>query len=303
MSVAEFTVEEDIQLETANAITSVVSILGSLFIIGCFLKLKELRSFAFRLVVMVSVSDVLFSLGNFLGDAGGNPETHLGANYGLCMVQSVLISIGGLSSLMWAVSIAFTLHMAFLREDAAFAPHRIQDMALKYHLVCWLFPVLMAVLPFFSDAYGDTGGWCWIKHSSGWWRFFQYYLWLWLGIAYNSYVFFNIYRKIKAMGEAAGNGSSMAARLRLYPIVLLVCQLPGTIATIYEVGSGGKMIFFLSMVQVIFGTSNGLWNALVYGLTPEVTRVLCDKGSNSESLYQEEQGLENPAAESDNANI
>lgn len=271
---------ESLQLEMANVVVSILSILGSIFIITCYIYLRDLRTFAFRLVFMVAVSDVFYSLGLFLGDAGGS-ASHLGASPALCTLQAILISYFQLTSLTWAVSIAFTLHMAFLRELPSFAPNEVERHNLKYHLVCWGLPLLLTSLPAFTNSYGDTGGWCWISSLSSagtTWRFLQFYIWLWAAIAYNFYVFPNIYRKLREFQSAAGDdessSSSMARRLRLYPVVLLVCHTPGTILSIYEAASGSQL-FWLHMMTVIFSASMGLLNALIYGLTPEVAKQVC----------------------------
>lgn len=295
--VLTLTDEESLTLEKLNIVTSVFSICGSLFIMSFFFVLKDLRTFAFKLVCMVAVSDVFFSIGNFMGDAGGDSTTHLGASPAFCMTQALFIGYFQLTSLFWAISIAFTLHMAFLRENPDFAPSSIHEHDKKYHLVCWGIPLILTILPLFTGSYGDTGGWCWIMSRNAMdnvWRFLQFYLWLFLGIGYNCFVFLSIFQKIKQMqamsGEADGLGRSrntMAGRLRLYPLVLLICHLPGTISILYELG--GTQSFILNVLTVIFGSLWGLANALVYGLTPEVAQQvkakICsggDRGSHME---------------------
>lgn len=280
----DYTVAQSLALDQANVITSVVSMAGSLFIVFCYIYLKELRTFAFKLVLMMSLSDIMFSVGNFLGDAGGDSKISGSANASLCQFQAILISYFGLTSLFWAFSIAFTLHKAFLQESEAFGPTQIHEHTMKYHAVCWIIPAVLTGLPLITSSYGDTGGWCWITTQYTYWRFLQFYIWLWLGIAYNCYVFINIYQKIKVMsgGQINSNHSSaaMANRLRMYPVVLIVCHIFGTINAIYEAAHGGKVQFELSMLTVIFGTSMGLFNALVYGLTPEIKSQLCSGNSN-----------------------
>lgn len=78
-------------LEVTNVVVSFISLTGSLFVIFCFLKFKDLRTFAFKLVFMIATADLIFELGNSLGDAGGNPETHLGASPVLCVIQGYVL--------------------------------------------------------------------------------------------------------------------------------------------------------------------------------------------------------------------
>lgn len=277
-------------LEQANVVTSIISLTGSFFIIFCYFYLKELRTFAFKLVLMMCISDVFYSIGNCLGDAGGG-DTHIGSSNGLCTFQSILLSYFGLTSLFWAISIAFTLQKAFLQESEAFGPARIHENTWKYHLICWGIPVIFTLGPLITDSYGDTGGWCWIKptpYMHVYWKFVQFYIFLWLGIAYNCYVFINVYQKIRNMtgGHMQGNDASaaMARRLKLYPVVLILCHVFGTINAFYEAVNHGEMVYELNMLGVIFGTSMGFFNALVYGLTPEVGNQLCSRRGDPHAM-------------------
>eukprot|EP00808_Paulinella_micropora_P012216 g65911.t1 len=162
----DFTVEQTAILEDISVTLSVFSFIGCLFIIFFYWKLREVRSFVFELVFWVAVSDAGFSIGKFLGDAGGNENTHLGASNALCVAQAFIISYFGLASMLWSAAIAFTLHMAFLNGDARFRTPQVEQRWKWYHSICFGYPLLMACLPFSTDAYGDTGGWCWIMNDT-----------------------------------------------------------------------------------------------------------------------------------------
>jgi hypothetical protein len=97
----------------------VMSFLGGLFIIICFVKfvgsssislqlsspthstsclcfLSDLRSFAFQLVLLVAFSDVGNSIGNMLGDGGGPSENAGSASY-KCQFQAFVLLVSFLS--------------------------------------------------------------------------------------------------------------------------------------------------------------------------------------------------------------
>lgn len=279
MAVDTLSDEQSEVLEWLNIVISLLSIGGSSFVIVCYLLYRDLRSFAFYLVCMVAVSDFFFSIGLFFGDAGGSKDTHLGASMGLCMVQSLFISYFELTSLFWSVSIAYTLFEGFIKENPEFRPDSIAQYKCRFLAVCWGLPVILTVLPFTTDSYGDTGGWCWIKSETpidSMWRFLQYYIWIWLAVAFNSFVFYNIHRKIKAIEASVGEppqSNKMAKRLKLYPMILVAANTFAFIAAIVE--AGGTIVFGLSCVQVTFASSIGLLNALVYGMTPEINQRVC----------------------------
>lgn len=291
--VSAFTQEQASTLEIINIIVSVFSILGSTFVMSCYFRFTDLRNFAFYLVFNVALSDFFYSIGFFLGDAGGNDETHLGATDGLCTLQSVLISYFGLTSLFWSASIAYTLHQGFLRETPSFKPNEIEQHRCKFMGVCWCIPILFTILPFTTDSYGDTGGWCWImsieeKHTI--WRFVQFYVMNWIAVAYNIFVFYNLRKKILSIEAsmetpAQGSGSKMVSRLKMYPMVLIICHSVGTIVAFYELANGGDLHFGLNLVQVIFSSSLGFVNALVYGLTPEIKERVCKRNIDPNADY------------------
>lgn len=58
-----------------------------------------------------------------------------------------------------------------------------------------------------------------------------------------------------------------------YPIILVVVWLPGTINRIYET-AGGTPLFWLALVHRTFANSQGLFNAIIYGLNTTVKKSL-----------------------------
>eukprot|EP00457_Paulinella_chromatophora_P007114 gb/GEZN01007134.1/.p1 GENE.gb/GEZN01007134.1/~~gb/GEZN01007134.1/.p1 ORF type:complete len:388 (+),score=69.85 gb/GEZN01007134.1/:128-1291(+) len=309
----KFTTDQTAVLEKINVVLSVFSFLGSVFILFCFWKLKDVRSFVFQLVFWVALSDTFYSVGNFLGDAGGNQDTHVGASNALCTVQAVLISFFGLASMLWSASIAFTLHMAFLRGDIRFRSPSIEPKWKFYHGLCWGYPLVMTLLPFTTMSYGDTGGWCWLTNHEPVdkaWRYLQFYLLLWVVIIYNLYVYVKVYYKMKNIAESGGaNMSEQAARVRLYPLVLVVCWFWGTINTLYKTFTSGDGLLWLNGLAIFFAASMPLVNATVYGFTPIIRRELlhligCSKDTQGEeesvaggSVRGEQVGMQSSTAQ------
>lgn len=164
-------------LRTVNVAASMVSLFASLLVCFSYLRWSELRSFAFRLVFFLVLSDALYALGNLLND----PATGT-----LCYLQSVIISFFGLASVLWSACIAFSLHMAFQHERFEY-----EENMPTYHLVVWGLSALMTVLPLFTHSYGINNGWCWISQGSEYstlWRFVQLYIPIWVSIFYSCWV-------------------------------------------------------------------------------------------------------------------
>jgi len=207
-----------------------------------------------------------------------------------CLVQAIGISYFGLASMLWALCIAISLHMAFLRHQPGVERYKVY-----YHVLVWSISLVLTLLPFSTGSYGDSGGWCWITVKTkgtnsdvvqqNWgtaWRFIQFYIPLWLIIGYNSYVYFSIYKRLRAAltsGSTVASSYRMLARVQYYPLVLTICYFWATINRINEIF--GPSIYWLTVLHILGAASQGFWNSIVYGLTPNVAtavkRILYDK--------------------------
>lgn len=291
------TKDEAVILEELNIIASVFSIIGSCFIIICYFKFSELRSFAFYLVLMMAISDFFFSIGNFLGDTGGNPDTWIGADNTLCHIQALFIQYWNLASIFWAASIAFTLHKAILYNDPRFNGTNIKTYKIHYNIICFGVPLLLTILPAITNSYGDTGGWCWISRKNTIdivWRYLTFYIELWVIVGYNCYIYYKIYNIVQDCiketedSETKQKTRKMINRIKYYPLVLIICYICASLNLIVETVIGGKFIMGLQGSHIFMVGLTGVFNAIVYGLTPDVKKnikkSLCNNTTNEKMI-------------------
>lgn len=151
----------------ASDVMSAFSAIGSLFILLCYLRFKHLRKFAFTLVAILSTTDVLNQLTEFVQPSPlelqqAEATGVLGA---ACWFQALTDSYFELASVLWTSAIAATLYLVvFYRMDQAALYSKLKYMA----LVCWGVPLVLTVLPLADPArkiYGVAGAWCWIPSS------------------------------------------------------------------------------------------------------------------------------------------
>lgn len=237
---------------------------------------------------MISVSDMFYSFGNMLGDQGDK-------TFG-CYLQALLISYFELSSCFWTVTIAHTLYRVLFVPNTHMAD--MQKLMPKYHFACWVVPLFLSILPFSTHNMGTSGAWCWIstEENESWgtaWRFVTFYVPLWACIAYNTYVYVLVIRRLRMLtgeriaddepptpdGASRPRSESEAARAReerpavldrvkYYPLVLTACYFFATINRIVQVS--GASVFWLTVLHTMGASSQGTLNAVVYGLTPQV---------------------------------
>ena len=93
-------------------IVSIISLFGSLFIILTYIFVKRLRNFAFKLVVYLSFSDVILTVGNMLVSDQFD-ESHSDT---VCFLQALLTNYGGLATIIWTSIIAFTVYTTVVQH-------------------------------------------------------------------------------------------------------------------------------------------------------------------------------------------
>eukprot|EP00466_Bigelowiella_natans_P019539 jgi/Bigna1/82070/fgenesh1_pg.87_\ len=125
--------QQDQTIVTVAAVFSVFSFIGSSFIVFMYLRHPKLRSLMFRLVVWISVSDIISSLGLLFGTALPHELTHFllyafrlrvgpwlrahprissllpgnpSDGSGACYAQAVLTQLFQIASMLWTVAVA-----------------------------------------------------------------------------------------------------------------------------------------------------------------------------------------------------
>ena len=97
MADADFDLSQDevSALAGISMFFSALSLLGSGFIIACYLRFRELRMFTFKLVFMLSVNDFINQVDDFLQPSAAEVLTARTADNvdALCMVQVRLLRV------------------------------------------------------------------------------------------------------------------------------------------------------------------------------------------------------------------
>lgn len=279
---------ENEQIALSLQICNSLSLLGSFSIVFVYLFYKSLRSFSFKLVFFMSLSDMIRAFGFLL-------PTH---PYSLCLAQSLLTSYGSLSGVIWTAIIAFSLYCVVILE--------MGDMS-KYQgfmiLIGYVLPFFIILLPLTTKSYGYAGGWCWLKADEFQliWRIGSFYAIVILVMAFNIWSYYQIITEIRyeisLLAESSheiSNKQMLFSRFSLYPLVLVACYAPLLGKRIYEIANNNE-IFWLTIFCAVTTSIIGLLNAIVYGFTNNVRETVlnsCKKkrtySSASESMMDED---------------
>jgi len=252
---------------TCGAATAGVSIVGSTFIILSYISFPRLRSFAFELILMISVSNFLSAL-SYIITPKVNPL--------LCEAEAVLMTFSELASIFWVGSIAFTINRIFLCDDGLSLDktHRM-----KYHLFCWGISLFMCVLPFTTQSYeSKSDTWCWItfRTTSGKiWAFVSYYIPVLVILSYLIHVYYKFWKVLNRISQVDERESLFNTRLvtqtrmAVYPTIFFFTIICACLDRVFEIVFG-KRSFCLALLHIITINLGGFANAIVYGLTTSV---------------------------------
>merc|ERR1719453_663681 len=272
---------------------SALSSTGSCLVIWSYFYFQKLQKFAFKLVVMLAVSDLGSGIGYFIGSP---------PNGVLCTFQAMLLHYFQISSFLWTTVIAFVLERTVCRQQGL----AIQEKRMYLHLYAWGVPLVLVLLPFTTAhlmphglAYSNTfeewsdkdyGAWCWIgaddKGIGTMWRFLTFYVPLWLAMGYNLWSYNKVITTLKITLRNQNGGEEtpehrqkmkIVRRLRWYPALLLVCWLPGTVNRIHNAAAPGSPVFWLYILHATFSSAQGLGNSMVYGLNKGVQAAWREK--------------------------
>lgn len=136
-----------------------LSIVGTLVIIGTFLKWPDLRSNSRKIIVCISIGDLFVAISNVVG-------LYTETCALVCKIQATLNIAAILSSFFWTVYLSFYIYMTVCRK---ITPQSEKRIMLFFVLTAWGIPLIIAATAYGVGAVGNSdnvvsSGWCWIKY-------------------------------------------------------------------------------------------------------------------------------------------
>ncbi|XP_010693024.2 G-protein coupled receptor 1 isoform X1 [Beta vulgaris subsp. vulgaris] len=264
-------------LATVNTVASSLSLLGSGFIVLCYLLFKDLRKFSFKLVFYLALSDLLCSFFNIIGD----PSTGF-----FCYAQGYSTHFFCVASFLWTTTIAFTLHRTVVQHKAD-----VEDLEPVFHLYVWGTSLVMTIMRSIGNHHAHIRAWCWAQtgRSGKLVHFVTFYAPLWGAILYNGFTYLQVIRMLKNATRMAAGMSDRAQqsdarpdmralnRWGYYPLILIGSWAFATINRIHDLIEPGHKIFWLSFLDVGTAALMGLFNSIAYGLNASVRRAICER--------------------------
>lgn len=264
-------------LDAVGTGAAALSLVGSSFIVICYLLFRELRKFSFKLVFYLAVSDMFCSLFTILGGP---------SNAFYCFAHDYSAHFFCVASFLWTTTISFTLHRTVVKHKTD-----VEEFGSIFHLYVWGTSLSTTVLRSIGSDYGRPGTWCWIQQGNmaKVLHLITFYLPLWGAILYNGFTYYEVNRMLNnATQMAAGisdrsNQSDIRAdrkafnRWGYYPLILIGSWAFATINRLYDFANPGHRIVWLSFLDVGFAGLMGLFNSIAYGLNSSVRRAISER--------------------------
>lgn len=200
MTSHEYSDKQVESLVGVNVFGATLSLLGSLFIICNYCMFDSLRkNFAFKLILMIGISDLILSISNLMG-----APDHGGAQ---CYIQAILQQIGDISGILWVCSVSWTINK-LTKLTMLPTKSQLKSLYKKMHIIIFTITIIFTLLPFTTSSYGPSGGWCWIKGNDPidiMWRYLLFYIPLWMAILYMIVIYIKVFKRLQEIQETDDN--------------------------------------------------------------------------------------------------
>lgn len=168
---------------------SVLSLIGSLFIISTFIAFPFFRKPINRLVFYASIGNILCNTATLISTSG----LGAGESSSLCQFQGVLIQWFIPADSLWIFCMALNVYLTFFKNYAA---SNLRNLEKWYLVFCYGVPFVPALVYLLLDVggrygiYGPATIWCWISVKWDWMRIAFFYgpVWIVIGVTTAIYV-------------------------------------------------------------------------------------------------------------------
>lgn len=264
----------DRELETVyiiNTIASLLSVLGCLFIIFMYFLCKELKKLAFRIIAILSAFDLLNAI-SFIIPTYGSQVHDLD-----CVLQGIFMNFSAFAAVLWTSFIAVVLFFVVVKGNT-----EVSKLMLRFFIFDLVLSGLLTAFPYFVENENDEG-YCWLYKGQSKkkyrLRFYTFLVPLWIIIFIEIYLFVRVYRNLRGSegGEIAILRRKLSIKIGVYPFIIIVCYLPYTIKGIMEIQDNfeeTRLEYKLTIVSGVIRCLIGLFNAIAYGLTGKVKKIL-----------------------------
>ena len=254
---------------------AILTSFGSVLIIFLYFKVKSLQFYALKLVVWISLYDLLNSVIILIPPQAQSFDEK-------CNILGFFLYFTVISSLIWNLVISVSLYQIMIWQVES------PEVFYKFWLVfTFMFSSLVSIIPIFTSSYSSISGLCVLNYKNPG-------IWLHLVLIYSIetivcvllfYFYVRVYLKLKENSLLeVEDEEKHYEKILVFPLITALCLVP-VIVQKTLVPFGIESFFFDVFAQAMFSLK-GFFNTINYALTGPVLVYLRTCGK------QEEEGIE-----------
>ena len=243
--------------------SSSLSLFGCVVVVLLISILDKFKSITQRLIFWLSVSGLLRSVALLLKNVH---ETHIA----YCRFKGFFHNYFSWAVLLWVCMITVNNFLLIVKRK----PYK--EFYKWYHAIVWLGSLFWAMVPFFEDAYGQAGIWCWIQHK-------RYQFTVWYGpmivlcscmFAAHLYLLYFVRKSKRKILTRSTEEKKSQKKMRnelevilVYPLLYILFSIPIFIYRVYNATNPqNRPIYELAIVCVVLTPSLSAVYAIAFVL-------------------------------------
>lgn len=248
-------------INIANAISSSLSILGSLFNLVTTIILRKEWTTIGKMIVALSLADILgAAMTIFLFIQNPSNLT--------CQTISFFSTFGNISSFLWTCFFAHAMYVSMNHiEVRSLSKYWWRYVAISFILSAGL-GITAVYTSFYTVGVDPAPEYCYhrsLDERFDWGNLIIIILPMGLSALYCSFCY------ISVVGQIRKTGSNLFSEVVFFPLILIICNLPICIVGfLTEMKGSWAISFSFVMVANILWNIQGLFNAFAYGLSQKI---------------------------------
>ena len=243
-----------------------MTIVSCLSIFFCFLVIltslfqKFRRTYYLQIIIYIQFCNLFTSFGTILGYTKSSSSE--------CYFQGIVTNIFPISNAFWVIYLIYFIFKLIVHKNTPNINHTV-------HIVCWIFPLLLTVLPFINSNYSTPRpniDWCFIVprekyiNMTLFWYWFSFYFWIWAAIFSSvimyAYLYFNM---SKLVNDNTSKLYKNIWRLLKYPLITaLTWSLSCLTDTFYVLGVDFPYVNVLTLIGDSLACSQGALTGIYF---------------------------------------
>ncbi|OMJ70362.1 hypothetical protein SteCoe_31671 [Stentor coeruleus] len=250
-----------------EATSALLGVGGALCIIVSYLSYKNLRTFYFRILFYISITDGLKGAIFFI------PANLLKITE-ICIISAVTTNYMTMASSIWTLLISVIIYQATANSSV-----KVEKYIRNWSIFVFCIMPFFYLLPLSTNSFGLIDINCTFKENidGNLWRLGLFYIPGWIMIFISFYAYNKVFKSsnLELVDEST---KTLLKKVTLYPLVIIILFTLLSILRILmiTIPESCALEYFSTAVMGIYA-AHGFWNAMIFFTTPSVQILICKR--------------------------